>query len=343
MLKAPPLPLDLPSHLPHEILDPLAGDGGDRMNQEPHLPERCAQIRNQGLTGQEIDLGQHHNLGFNQKLGTVLAELVIQRMVTRDSRPRVCGIGGIDEVDQDPGSLHVTEKVQAQSGSLMGALDEPRYIGNDKRPSLREAHCTQVRNEGSEWVVGDLGAGRGNLGYEGGFTGVGEADEAHLGEELQFEPDMPLFSCPSLLGKARRLATRGGEVHVPLPAVSTPGHHAAIPVAREIVEDLAAIPVSHLSPDRDQEGQVRTAFSRLLLTPAMGTSGRPEMSLEVKIEEGLLGIRSLEDHITALAAVTAVGTAPRHELFTSEAQAPITTIAAPNVNIDLVDKAHTKR
>jgi hypothetical protein len=67
------------------------------------------------------------------------------------------------------------------------------------------------------------------------------------------------------------------------------------------------------------------------------------MSLEVKIEEGLLRIRSLEDHITALAAVTAVGTAPRHELFTSEAQAPITTIAASNVNIDLVDKAHTKR
>ena len=75
----------------------------------------------------------------------------------------------------------------------------------------------------------------------------------------------------------------------------------------------------------------------------MGASGRSEVSLEVKIEEGLLGIRGLEDHITALAAVTAVRTAPRHELFTSETHTPITTVAAPNVNIDLVDKAHTKR
>jgi hypothetical protein len=63
----------------------------------------------------------------------------------------------------------------------------------------------------------------------------------------------------------------------------------------------------------------------------------------VKIEEGLFGICGLEDQVTALAAVTAVGTASRHELFTSEAHAPITTVAAPNVNIDLVDKAHTKR
>jgi hypothetical protein len=131
-------------------------------------------------------------------------------------------------------------------------------------------------------------------------------------------------------------------VHIPLSAVSTTGQHIAVPLAGEITEDLAAIPGSHLGPYRDEKGQVRTAFSCLLFTAAMGTSGRSEVSLEVKIEEGLLGVCGLEDHITALAAVTAVGTAPRHELFTSEAHAPITTIAAPNVNIDLVDKAHTK-
>jgi hypothetical protein len=131
-------------------------------------------------------------------------------------------------------------------------------------------------------------------------------------------------------------------VHVPLPAVSTTGKDIAVPVAGEIMEDLSGIPVSHFGPHRDEKDQVRTAFSCLLLTAAMGTPGRSEVSLEVKIEEGLLGMRGLEDHITALAAVTAVGTAPRHELFTSEAHAPITTIAAPNVNIDLVDKAHTK-
>jgi len=75
----------------------------------------------------------------------------------------------------------------------------------------------------------------------------------------------------------------------------------------------------------------------------MSTSRRSEVSLEMKIKEGLLGICGLEDHITTFAAVTAVGTAPRHELFTSETHTPITTVAAPNVNIDLVDKAHTKR
>jgi len=211
------------------------------------------------------------------------------------------------------------------------------------RPSLRETYHTQVRDEGGKWVVSDLGAGGGDLRYKGGFAGVGEADEADLGEKLQLEADIPLLSGSSLLGKTRSLATRSGEVHVPLPAVSTTGHHIAVPVARKIMEDLATIPVSHLSPYRDEQGQVGTAFSRLLLAAAVGASGRSEVSLEVKIEEGLLGVRGLEDHITALAAVTAVGTAPRHELFTPETHAPITTVAAPDVNIDLVDKAHTKR
>lgn len=313
------------------------------MNQDPHLLERSAYFRNQGLTQEEIDLGQHHHLRFEEKLAAVLTELVVHRMVTVEHRPGVSGIGGIDEVDQNPRSLHVTEKAQAESRPLMGALDEPRYIGDHKRPSLRQTHHTQVRDKGGEWVVGDFGAGGGDLRYEGGFAGVGEADEAHLGEELQLEPDMPLFSCSSFLGKARSLATRGGEVHVSLPAVSTPGHHIAVPVAGEVMEDLATSRVSHLGPYREEQRQVRTTFSCLLLTATMSTSGRSEVSLEVKIEEGLLGIRGLEDHITASAAVTAVGTAPRHELFTSETHAPITTVAAPNVNIDLVDKAHTKR
>lgn len=264
-------------------------------------------------------------------------------MVTLDNDPGGCGIGGIDQVNQNPRSLDVTEKAQPESESLVGALDEPRYIGHHKRPSLRETYHTQVRDEGGKWVVSDLGAGGGDLRYKGGFAGVGEADEADLGEKLQLEADIPLLSGSSLLGKTRSLATRSGEVHVPLPAVSTTGHHIAVPVARKIMEDLATIPVSHLGPYRDEQSQVRTAFSRLLLAAAMGASGRSEVSLEVKIEEGLLGIRGLEDHITALAAVTAVRTAPRHELFTSETYTPITTVAAPNVNIDLVDKAHTKR
>jgi hypothetical protein len=264
-------------------------------------------------------------------------------MVTLENRPGVCDIGRIDEVDQDPRSFHVPEKAQTESGSLMGALDETRYVGNHKRPSLREAHRAQVRDKGGEWVVGDLGAGGRDSGNEGGLAGVGEADEARLGEEFQLESDMPFLSWSSFLGKARSLSTRSGEVHVPLPAVSTTSQHIAIPVVGEITEDLAAIPVSHLGPYRDEEGQIRAAFSCLLLTAAMGTSGRSEVSLEVKIEEGLLGMCGLEDHITALAAVTAVGTAARHESFTSEAHAPITTISAPNVNIDLVDEAHTKR
>jgi len=151
---------------------------------------------------------------------------------------------------------------------------------------------------------------------------------------------MPLFSCAPLLGKTGSLSTRGGEVHIPLAARTSASHHIAVSGVREICKNPAAGGVSHLSPYRDEENQVFAVLSRLLLTAAVGTSGRPKMSLEVKIEEGLLGIGRLEDHVTTLAAITAVGPAPRHEFLTSEAHTSITAIAAPNVNFDLIDKAH---
>jgi hypothetical protein len=47
------------------------------MNPDSHLLECCANLRNQRLPGEEIDLGQDHNLGFGQKLDTVLTKLTV--------------------------------------------------------------------------------------------------------------------------------------------------------------------------------------------------------------------------------------------------------------------------
>ena len=52
----------------------------------------------------------------------------------------------------------------------------------------------EVGLEGGEGVVGDLGAGGGEAGDEGGLADVGVADEAGVGEETEFEAVVALFA-----------------------------------------------------------------------------------------------------------------------------------------------------
>jgi hypothetical protein len=72
----------------------------------------------------------------------------------------------------------------------------------------------------------------------------------------------------------------------------------------------------------------------------MGSPGRLEVALEVKVKEGLFSTCGLDHHITALATVTTIRTAPRHVLFTPETNAALAAVPGPNVDLDLIDKTH---
>jgi hypothetical protein len=75
----------------------------------------------------------------------------------------------------------------------------------------------------------------------------------------------------------------------------------------------------------------------------MCSPGRLEVTLEVKIEEGLFVACGFDHHITAAATISTIRTASRYVLFTSETNASFAAVASLNVNLDLIDKTHGQR
>ena len=62
-------------------------------------------------------------------------------------------------MDQQPGSLHVTQEAHAQAMSLVSPFDEPGDVGHHEGSVIAQIHHPQIRGESREGVVGDLGPG----------------------------------------------------------------------------------------------------------------------------------------------------------------------------------------
>src|SRR5580658_6336888 len=76
-----------------------------------------------------------------------------------------------------------------------------------------------MRLESGERVGRDFRARRGNARDERGFSGVGEADESDIGEQLQFEAQAALFAGLAVFVLARSLVPGLGEMRIAAAAV----------------------------------------------------------------------------------------------------------------------------
>ena len=124
------------------------------------------------------------------------------------------------------------------------------------RPSsLRRGHYPQHRFQGGEGVVGDARPGHAGPADEGALARVGQAHDADVGDELQFQIEPALLSRLSHLREARRLAAGGGEAGVAPGPPCLPGQAGLLPVEGEVGQQLAAF-FTHLRPHRHRDHQV---------------------------------------------------------------------------------------
>jgi hypothetical protein len=64
------------------------------------------------------------------------------------------------------------------------------------------------------------------------------------------------------------------------------------------------------------------------------------VTFEMKIQEGLLGTRGFDYHITAFATISAIRAASRHVLFAAKTDTSFPAVAGPDVDFDLINKTH---
>ena len=103
-------------------------------------------------------------------------------------------------------------------------------------------HDAQVGLERGEGIVGDLGPGRRDHREQRALAGVGLAHQAHVGDELEHQLDLPLLALLARLPLARRLVGGRGEPGV-APAAPAAARHQQR-VARLAAPRRSASPVS---------------------------------------------------------------------------------------------------
>ncbi len=168
---------------------------------------------------------------FFVELGAVGFQLAAHGAVGR----RDILLGRVDEVEQHLGPLDVAEEARADAGAFARAFDEPGDVGQHE-VDFAGAHDAEVGVQRRERIGGDLRLGRAHGGEEGRLAGVGQPDDAGVGDQLQAQPDGQLLGRLAGVDAARRLVGRGFEMRVAEAAVAALGEQRALADLRQIGE-----------------------------------------------------------------------------------------------------------
>jgi len=153
---------------------------------------------------------------------------------------------------EDAGALYVAQELDAKTRAEMRAFNESGHVGDDKGllvGLLADRDHAEIGLEGGERVVGDFGARGGDAGDERGLAGVGIADEADVGEQLQFQTIAALLAGAAQLMLARSLMRAGGEMLIAPAAAAALGDDDLLVGLTKVVDELAGFGVEERGAD----------------------------------------------------------------------------------------------
>ena len=132
--------------------------------------------------------------------------------------------GRVHQMQQHAAALHMAEKAVAEAGALMRAFDQARNIRQHEFAAVDVDHA-ELRMQRGEGIVGDLRLGGADHREEGRLAGIGQADQAGVGDQFEPQPDPALLADLAGIGVARRAVGRGFEMRVAEAAIAAFGEH----------------------------------------------------------------------------------------------------------------------
>src|ERR1051325_2360505 len=180
-------------------------------------------------------------------------------------------------------TLNMFQKANAEAGAFMRSFDETGKVGDDKSATEFRAmaagstvgiHDAQIRFKRGERIVGDFGTRGRDDGNESGFTGVGETDEANIGEKFQFESQVALFARVAVLVLTRRLVPGLGKMLINAATAAALRDENTLAGRSEIGESFVRFAVVNHRADGNLQNHVRAgvagAVRTLAVTPPVG-------------------------------------------------------------------------
>jgi hypothetical protein len=192
------------------------------------------------------------------------------------------------------------------------ALASPREETGDVRHHEPSAisllvHDPELGREGGKRIVVHPRTSCAERAEQRRLTRVGHTDETHVREDPELQTDLALLTGQTSLPERRGLAGGGSERAVATPAFSAAGDDEARPRLGEVGEETVL--VEDLGPDGDLEQRVLAALAGPVIGRTVAAAARFH---HVAVGVGFQGrevFRADEDHISAVAATAAVGSA----------------------------------
>ena len=204
----------------------------------------------------------------------------------------------VDQMRQHAGALNVAQELDAKAVAEMRAFNEPGHVGDDEGLLVRLlAHRdhAEIGLESGEGIVGDFGARGGDAGDERGLAGVGIADQAHVGEQLEFQTIAALLAGAAQLVLARGLVGAGGEVLVAAAAAAALGDDDALVGLAEVVDQFAGFLVEERGADGDLQDDGAAVQPGAVGAHAVLAALRLVLGVVAEVDERVVALAGLHE------------------------------------------------
>src|SRR5690606_11033844 len=179
--------------------------------------------------------------------------------------------GHIDNVQQQMRTHQVLKETGAQTGAIRGTRNKTRNIGYHKASVRFDRYHTQVWYQGGKGVIGHFRAGRGNGADKGGFTGVRQAQQTHIGQHFQFQLDVAGFTWQARLGLGGRLVGAGLFTGITQTVETTHRQHQFLAIFGQVAQSFAGIFVNGGGANRHPQHHIGTFVTGTVTAGAVFT------------------------------------------------------------------------
>ena len=191
-----------------------------------------------------------------------------------------------------------------------------------------------------EGIIRNLGAGRRNRGQEGGFAGVGQANQPGISNQFQAQPKPAFFPWPALIGTARRAIGRGFVIRVAKAAIAAEGQHHAFAELIQVRDHGFAVFSENLRAHGQFQHHFVAGRACTIRPGTIAALARFEVLGVAEINQRIQASDRFGDHIAALAAIAAIRAAEFDEFLAPKGNDAIAAIAGLHPDFRFIKELH---
>ena len=228
----------------------------------------------------------------------------------------------------------------AQTGAIRCTFNQPRQVGHHKALLRPDTYHTQIGVQRGERVIRNARTSVRNGCDEGRLARIGHAQQAHIGQHLQFQFEIFLLAGPARCFLAWSAVNGTLETQVAETPVTALGDGDDFARLEQLEQHFARFSVRDDGAHRHFQRDVITRGTEHIGAHAVLTALGIVAARETKVHQGIeVGVCDRE-HMSAAPPVAAIGTAELFVLFMPKRDAARPAVSSRDIDIGFVNELH---